>query len=87
MLGFVNLMGPPRFRSTLSVSRALTAFLTFALVVSMLMARAQQPAPADTAEAHLGKGYEAEKDERYQVAAKEFQAALALNHGLIRARY
>jgi tetratricopeptide (TPR) repeat protein len=53
----------------------------------MLMARAQEPAPADTAEAHLGKGYEAEKDERYQVAAKEFQAALALNPGLVRARY
>ncbi len=49
--------------------------------------RAQEPAPTETAESHLGKGYEAEKDDRYQVAAKEFQAALALNPGLVRARY
>jgi len=85
--GFLNLMGPRRFRSTLSLPRALTVFLTFALIVSTWMARAQEPAPADTAETHLGRGYEAEKDERYQVAAKEFQAALRLNPRLVRARY
>jgi len=87
MSGLLNLMGPRRFRSTLSLPRALTAFLTFALIVSALMARVQEPAPADTAEAHLGKGYEAVKDERYQVAVKELQAALALNPRLVRARY
>ena len=43
--------------------------------------------PEKTAEAHLGRGYEAVKDERYPEAAKEFQAALALNPGLVRARY
>ena len=41
----------------------------------------------ETAEAHVGRGYELVKDERYQEAAKEFQAALALQPGLIRARY
>jgi len=48
--------------------------------------RMTAPQP-DTAEAHVGRGYEAEKDDKYQEAAKEFQAALALNPGLIRARY
>ncbi len=82
-----NFMGSRRFRFALPVGGTLIAFLTFALAISVLMGRAQAPASVDTAEAHLGKGYEAEKDERYQVAAKEFQAALALNPRLIRARY
>lgn len=43
--------------------------------------------PADSPEAHVGKGYEYVKDERFQEAAKEFQAALALNPALPRARY
>ena len=42
---------------------------------------------SNTAEAHLGKGYEAEKDDRYEEAAEEFKAALAVNSRLIRARY
>ena len=87
MLGFIDLMGPRNFRSTLSVCGTNTAFLTFTLTVFVLMGRGQEMASADTAEAHLGKGYEAEKDERYLVAAKEFQAALAINPGLVRARY
>ena len=87
MLGFLNLMGPRRFKSMLSVCRTLTAFLSFTLTVSGLTGRAQEIARANTPEAHLGKGYEAEKDDRYQVAVKEFQAALALNPGLVRARY
>ncbi len=45
------------------------------------------PARPDTAEAHVGRGYDALKDERYQEAAKEFQAALALDPGLSGARY
>jgi tetratricopeptide (TPR) repeat protein len=87
MLGFLDLMGPPHFSSVLSVRRTLTAILAFALTTSLLMGRAQETAPADTAEAHLGRGYEAEKDQRFQVAAEEFQAALALNPRLVRARY
>jgi tetratricopeptide (TPR) repeat protein len=37
--------------------------------------------------AHLGRGYELLEDYRYQEAAKEFQAALALQPGHVRARY
>jgi tetratricopeptide (TPR) repeat protein len=64
--------------------------LLFRLFLSTAAGAAQEkvaPAKADTADVHLGKGYEAEKDERYQVAAQEFQAALALEPGLSRARY
>lgn len=62
------------------------AFLVhFALTATSLLARPQ--APHDTAEMHLGRAYEAEKDDRYAVAAQEFQAALALNPRLVRARY
>lgn len=42
---------------------------------------------SDSTEAHVGKGYEYVKDERYQEAAGEFQAALALNPALVPARY
>ena len=87
MLGFLDCMGLLRFRSTLSVRRKLTAFLALSLTVSVLMGRAQEAASGDSAEAHLGKGYEAVKDERYQVAAEEFQSALALSPGLAAARY
>jgi tetratricopeptide (TPR) repeat protein len=68
----------------------LSALLVFTLigVVSVHGFQEKSPPPkSDTAEAHVGKGYEAIKDERYQEAAKEFQAALALNPGLTRARY
>lgn len=41
----------------------------------------------DSAEAHIGKGYEYEKDERYQEAAAEFQAAVNLDPRLARGRY
>jgi tetratricopeptide (TPR) repeat protein len=37
---------------------------------------------ADTAEAHMGRGYDAFTLDRYEVAASEFQSALQLNPGL-----
>ena len=40
-------------------------------------------APADSAEAHLGKGYDALKQDRYEVAAQEFRAALAIDPSLV----
>jgi len=47
----------------------------------------QSPAK-DTREVHLGKGYEALKQDRYEVAATEFQAALKLDPTLVeRARF
>jgi len=47
------------------------------------------PFPAqDTVEAHLGKGYDALRQDRYEVAASEFRAALKLDSGLVeRARF
>jgi len=45
-------------------------------------------AAKDTPEAHLGKGYDAIKQERYGIAADEFRAALALDPKLVqRARF
>ncbi len=42
----------------------------------------------DSAEAHLGKGYDALKQERYEEAASEFRAALRLDPSLVtRARF
>jgi tetratricopeptide (TPR) repeat protein len=44
---------------------------------------APQPAAPDTAEAHLGKGYDALKQDRYEVAVDEFRAALGLDRTLV----
>lgn len=41
----------------------------------------------DTAEAHVGNGYKFVQENRYKEAALEFQAALAINPRLVRARY
>jgi tetratricopeptide (TPR) repeat protein len=44
--------------------------------------------PAATAEAHLGKGYEALKQDQYDLAVSEFRAALELDSSLVlRARF
>jgi protein O-GlcNAc transferase len=87
MLGLFELMGPPQFRFTLSGRQTLALSLTYGLTVCLLVARAQEMLSVDSAEVHVGKGYEALKDERYQVATEEFQAALVLNPRLARARY
>jgi tetratricopeptide (TPR) repeat protein len=49
--------------------------------------RASVPQDHPSAEAHVGKGYEYEKDDRFALAAGEFEAALALDPNLPRARY
>jgi len=41
----------------------------------------------DKAQSHVGKGYDYEQNQRYEEAAQEFQTALALDPGLVRARY
>ena len=57
------------------------------------MAPSQKPSAAapsskDTAESHLGKGYDALKQDRYDVAAEEFRTALRLDPKLVlRARF
>ncbi|HYU44975.1 MAG TPA: tetratricopeptide repeat protein [Terriglobales bacterium] len=49
---------------------------------------AAKPSSKDTAESHLGKGYDALKQDRYGVAADEFRAALQLDPKLVlRARF
>ena len=47
--------------------------------IAMGQAAAPTQSAPDTAEAHLGKGYDALKLDRYQVAEDEFRAALALD--------
>jgi len=74
---------------------ALIRRLSCGLTVAFLLCRAAlsfplQSAPtssADTIEAHLGRGYEDVQNQRFQEATREFQAALALNPGLVRIRY
>src|SRR5579864_7803172 len=56
--------------------------------LALLAAAQERPgAPADTAEAYMGKGYDLVQKEQYSEAAQEFQAALALNPALVRVRY
>jgi tetratricopeptide (TPR) repeat protein len=43
----------------------------------------QQASTSETAEAHLGKGYDALKQDRYPVAVDEFRAALAIDPTLV----
>ena len=45
--------------------------------------QAKQVGSVDTAEAHLGAGYEDLKNNRYEAAASEFRSALALNPKLV----
>jgi tetratricopeptide (TPR) repeat protein len=70
------------------------AMLTALALVSALgraasqVADAAKPATADTLEVHLGKGYDALKLDRYDVAASEFRAALKIDPTLVlRARF
>ena len=49
---------------------------------------ATQPAPPDSPDAHLGRAYDALREDRYEVAAAEFRAALKLDPKLtLRARF
>src|SRR5437588_452655 len=58
------------------------------LVLASLAASQTGAKPSDTPEAHLGKGYDALKQDRYDVAVDEFRAALGLDPTLsLRARF
>jgi tetratricopeptide (TPR) repeat protein len=66
------------------------AFTMLVLVGAILCCRSAFPqtGPAqasgsDSAESHLGKGYDALREDRYQVAEEEFRAALALDPSLV----
>jgi tetratricopeptide (TPR) repeat protein len=57
-------------------------------VAFILLLGASLPAAVDTPDAHLGKGYAALRQERYETAASEFRAALKLDPSLVmRARF
>lgn len=56
--------------------------LAFALLLA-LAAPHLRAQTANPAEAHLGKGYDALKQDRYEVAVQEFRAALALDSSLV----
>jgi len=65
---------------------ALLVSVPFGLGLSQTV-RARVPQHQPSAEAHVGRGYEYEKDDRFGPAASEFEAALALDPNLPRARY
>ena len=75
---------------TALISRASCAF-----VVGILLCPAALSFPVQTngdssakaIEVHVGQGYEDVQNQRFQEATREFQAALALNAGLVRIRY
>jgi len=46
-------------------------------------APSSEPSKSDSAQSHLGKGYDALKQDRYEVAVDEFRAALALDPSLV----
>ena len=59
-----------------------------ALALLALLPPSATAQTADTAEAHLGKGYDALKQDRYDAAIAEFRAALRLDPSLVmRARF
>ena len=57
--------------------------LCFLAPSSALGQAASPPPTVETAESHLGKGYDALKQDRYEVAADEFRAALAIDPSLV----
>src|ERR1700693_2112263 len=63
--------------------------VTFSDSVAVSQASSAAPsAPTDSPDAHLGRAYDALRDDRYEVAAAEFRAALKLDPKLtLRARF
>ena len=70
------------------VSAALVLVTVEARTAASQETPAAAPVAADTPEAHLGKGYDALKQDMYEAAVSEFRAALQLDPGLVlRARF
>ncbi|MBZ5720216.1 MAG: tetratricopeptide repeat protein [Acidobacteriia bacterium] len=75
---------------TAPIRRVVAVLLTALALLTLVAANAacQEAPAADTPDAHLGKGYEALRQDRYDVAVSEFQAALVLDPTLVlRARF
>ncbi len=64
---------------SLAVLIALTLFIFGDPSAASQAVPAPQAASADSPDAHLGRAYDALKDDRYEVAAAEFRAALKLS--------
>src|SRR5260370_42556846 len=73
---------------SLAVLIALTLFIFGDPSAASQAVPAPQAASADSPDAHLGRAYDALKDDRYELAAAEFRAALKLDPKLtLRARF
>jgi tetratricopeptide (TPR) repeat protein len=76
-------------RQNWTLRKPALVMLALTLVAYPAMAQDQPPTAAgnaasgNTAEAHLGAGYENLRNNRYEVAAREFRAALALDPTLV----
>src|SRR6266704_4676949 len=74
---------------------ALISRVSCAFIVGILLCPAAPSFPVQTngdssakaIEVHIGRGYEDVQNQRFQEATREFQAALALNAGVVRVRY
>jgi len=92
-LMFAHIVGKglPTLRCWHKNFRLLLALLLGTALLGQTAAQNKTPAKVtagETAEAHLGKGYEALKREQYGDAAEEFRAALAIDPTLVmRARF
>ncbi len=75
-------MGLPRLRQRAALAAAL-ALLGFLPVNALGQTAPPTQPPPDTADAHLGKGYDALKQDRYEVAVEEFRAALTIDPSLV----
>jgi len=75
-------------RQTLALLATLTLLTLSINLASSQQTPAPKPSTGNAPEAHLGKGYDALKQDQYDVAAGEFRAALELDPSLtLRARF
>src|SRR5262249_9417469 len=74
-------------RSKLRCMRMCSALIMAMFAIATVAQNSTGPTK-ETIESHLGKGYDALKQDRYDAAASEFQAALAIDPTLtLRARF
>ena len=76
------------FFITSRIHQRTIVFVFVALLAVGAAGQSTRPSSKDFPEAHIGKGYDALKNDRYDVAVTEFRAALKLNPSLaLRARF
>ncbi len=69
-------------RARVIAAAALLLLFSFPIALAQNASTTQASVP-ETAETHLGKGYDALKQDRYEVAVEEFRAALAIDPSLV----